>query len=312
MNDGKTVQVHEAYLARMASKFVGLSLILSTLFAVQAASANDTLARIKSKQSITIAHRDSSFPFSYYSDKKVPIGYSVDLCLKIVEALRKELKLPNLTVNYLLVSSSTRIAAIKEGNADLECGSTTNNAERRKEVSFTIPHFFSSARMIVRKESGIKNWNDLKAKTVVTTKGSTAVKLVSDLNDVRQIGLKSMEAADHAESFKMVENFQADAFVMDDALLFGFKAKSKTPEKFEVVGEPLSTEPYSIMLAKDDPAFKKFVDGELARLANDGETTRLYTKWFRSAVPPNGVNLNMTMSFLLRDNLRFPSDKLAD
>lgn len=295
-----------------SSLLIGVMALLSISAVATSASAKDTLSRIKETQKITIAHRESSFPFSYLNDNKQPIGYSIDICLRLVDALRRELKLPNLAVNYLLVSSSTRIPAIVAGSADLECGSTTNNAERRKEVSFTIPHFFSSVRMLVRKESGVQNWPDLHDKTVVTTKGSTAVKLLMALNEGRQIGIKVIEASDHAESFKMLESGQAEAFVMDDVLLYGFKAKSKAPEKLDVVGMALSTEPYSIMLAKDDPQFKKFVDHELARMANDGETTKLYNKWFRSPLPQNGVNLNMAMSFLLRDNLRFPSDKLAD
>lgn len=293
-------------LSAAAVVVVALGLTATTVL------AKDTLGRIKENQKITIAHRESSFPFSYLNENKVPIGYSIDICLRLVDALRRELKIPNLAVNYLLVSSSTRIPAIVAGAADLECGSTTNNAERRKEVSFTIPHFFSSVRMLIRKGSGIQNWPDLHGKTIVTTKGSTAVKLVAALNEGRQIGFKVVEASDHAESFKLLETGQADAFVMDDVLLFGFKAKSKTPDKFDVVGMALSTEPYSIMLAKDDPQFKRFVDHELARMANDGETTKLYHKWFRSPLPQNGVNLNMAMSFLLRDNLRFPSDKLPD
>lgn len=299
-------------LSYLTYRLVGCLMVSAMLWWAGFASARDTLAHIRETQQITIAHRESSLPFSYLNENKQPVGYAVDICLRLVDALKRELKLPHLNVNYLLVSSSTRIPAIASGQADLECGSTTNNAERRKEVSFTIPHFFSSVRMLVRKDSGIQNWNDLHGKTIVTTKGSTAVKLVAALNEGRQIGLKVQEASDHAESFKLVENGQADAFVMDDVLLFGFKAKSKTPDKYDVVGMALSTEPYSIMLAKDDPQFKKFVDHELARMANDGETSKLYNKWFRSALPQSGVNLNMSMSFLLRDNLRFPSDKLPD
>ncbi|MFZ6771080.1 amino acid ABC transporter substrate-binding protein [Undibacterium sp. SXout7W] len=272
----------------------------------------DTLSHIKETQTLTIAHREASLPFSYLSDNQVPVGYAMDICLKIADAIKKELKLPQLKISYLLVNSSTRIPAIVEGKADLECGSTTNNVERRKQVAFTIPHFFATVRMAVRTDSGIKNWTDLKDKKVVTTRGTTTVKLLSERDKVRGLGLKLLEGGDHNASFGMVESFQADAFPMDDVLLYGLIANAKDPGKFSVVGEPLSTEPYAIMLRKDDPAFKTLVDKEMARMMNDGEMTKLYDKWFRKPVPPKGANLNMPMGFLLRDNIRFPSDKVAD
>jgi glutamate/aspartate transport system substrate-binding protein len=276
------------------------------------ASAADTLSHIKETQTITIAHREASSPFSYLSPDKKPIGYSMDICLKVVEALKKELKLPQLTVNYLLVTPSNRMQAIADGKADLECGSTTNNAERRKQVAFTIPHFFATARMIVRTDSGIKNWPDLRDKKVVTTKGTTSVKLLNDRDKVRALNLKLVEAKDHDGSFAMVEEGQADAFVMDDVLLYGLRGNAKDPSKFMVIGDPLSTEPYAIMLRKDDPSFKAFVDKEVARMMNDGEVTKLYDKWFRNPIPPKGTNMNMPMGFLLSDTIRFPSDKVAD
>ena len=271
----------------------------------------DTLSHIKDTQTITIAHRESSLPFSYLANGK-PVGYSIDICNRLVDSIKKELKLPQLRVNYLLVTSSNRIEAIRDGKADLECGSTTNNAERRKEVSFTIPHFFASTRMLVRADAGIKNWPDLRDKKVVTTKGTTTVKLLHDRDKVRGLNLRLLEGSDHQESFNMVENFQADAFSMDDVLLFGLRANSKTPDKFIVVGDALSTEPYAIMLRKDDPAFKELLDREMARMMTEGEVTKLYDKWFKKPIPPNNANLNMPMGFLLRDNLRFPSDKVAD
>lgn len=275
-------------------------------------SVADTLSHIKETQTITIAHRESSIPFSYLNENKVPVGYAVDICNKLADAVKKELKLPQLKVNYLAVTSGSRIAAIVDGKADIECGSTTNNAERRKQVSFTIPHFFAATRMLVRSDSGIHNWPDLRDKKVAITRGTTTVKLLNDRDKVRGLNLRLVEGADHAESFGMVEKFEADAFSMDDVLLYGLRANARNPEKFAIVGDPLSTEAYAMMLRKDDPAFKELVDKEMVRLIADGEINRLYDKWFRKAIPPKGINLNMSMGMLLRDNLRFPSDKVAD
>ena len=290
-----------------------VALVLLTGSISGLAVAADTLARIKETQTLTIAHRESSVPFSYIPEgSKQATGYSVDICLRIADAIKKELKIPNLKVIYLPVSSNNRIQVIAEGKADIECGSTTNNAERRKQVAFTIPHFFSTTRMIVRADSGIRNWIDLKDKKVVTTRGTTTVKLLTERDRVRSLNVRMLEGNDHAESFSMVEKFQADAFAMDDVLLFGFRANSKDPEKYAVVGEPLSMEPYSMMLAKDDRAFKELVDKEISKMMTEGEINKLYDKWFKKPIPPKNSVLNMPMSYLLRDTIRFPTDKVAD
>ncbi|MEB0138271.1 MULTISPECIES: amino acid ABC transporter substrate-binding protein [unclassified Undibacterium] len=297
---------------RMLDKCWAAGLLYLLVAALPLTAAADTLAHIKETQTVTIAYRESSVPFSYLTTGKVPMGYSIDVCLKFVDAIKKELKSPGLKVNYVSVTPSTRIAMIAEGHADMECGSTTNNAERRKQVSFIIPHFFAATRMIVRSDAGIKNWTDLKDKKVVTTKGTTTVKLLNDRDKARGLNLRLLEGNDHAESFGMVEKFSADAFTMDDVLLYGFRANSSHPDKFVIVGDALSTEPYGIVVHKEDAAFKDLLDREMARMMNDGELTRLYDKWFKKAIPPNGVNLAMPMGFLLRDNIRFPSDKVAD
>lgn len=274
--------------------------------------ANDTLSHIRDTQTITIAYREASLPFSFLDGNGKPIGYTIDLCLKIAEAVRRDLKLSQLSIHYLPVTSSTRIAAIVDGKADLECGSTTNNAERRKQVAFTIPHFVASTRMAVLAESGIRNWSDLRDKRVVTTRGTTTVRPLIERDKVRSLNLKLLEGRDHAESFRMVENGRAEAFPMDDVLLFGLRANAQMPERFAVVGDPLSAEPYAIMLRKDDASFKALVDREMGRIINEDEIYKLYDKWFRSAIPPKGINMNMPMGYLLRDTFRFPTDKVAD
>ncbi|TFV86700.1 amino acid ABC transporter substrate-binding protein [Oxalobacteraceae bacterium OM1] len=291
---------------------VAIGLTGLSCVAAGAANAADTLAKIRDTRTIVIAHRDSSVPFSYLDDNKKPVGYAVDLCLKVADAVKRELKLPQLNIEYLPVTSSNRIPAIAEGKADLECGSTTNNAERRKQVAFTIPHFVAAVRMVVRTDSGIKNWSDLRDKRVVTTKGTTTVKLLNERDKVRSLSLKLLEGRDHADSFAMVEKGQAEAFPMDDVLLFGLRANAPTPANFEIVGDTLSAEPYAIMLRKDDPAFKAIVDREMGRIINDGEIYKLYDKWFKSPIPPKQVNMNMPMGHLLRDMLRFPTDKVGD
>jgi ABC-type amino acid transport substrate-binding protein len=285
--------------------------LFACCFGVSASHA-DTLGKIRQTHTITIAHRDASVPFSYVDDDKKPVGYAVDLCLKIADAVRRELKLPQLNVEYLPVTSSNRIPAIVDGKADLECGSTTNNAERRKQVAFTIPHFVATVRMAVRTDSGISNWSDLRNKRVVTTKGTTTVKLLTERDKVRALDLKLIEGSDHAESFSKVEKGEAEAFPMDDVLLYGLRANAKDPSRFIVVGDPMSTEPYAIMLRKDDASFKALVDREMGRIIHDGELIKLYDKWFRKPIPPKNVNMNMPMSYLLRDIMRFPTDKVGD
>lgn len=286
--------------------------MVSALGVISTSAHADAISRIKETQTLTIAHRESSHPFSYLGEDKKPQGYSIDICNRLAESIKRELKLTKLNINYVMVNPSTRIAAISQHKADIECGSTTNNAERRAQVAFTIPHFFTSTRMLVRSDSGVKNWPDLKDKKVVTTVNTTALKLLEDRNKVRALGVKVTTANDHEQSFSMLESFNVDAFAMDDVLLFGLRANSKDPAKFAVVGDALATDALAMMVAKEDVAFKTLLDKEIAKMMIDGEITRLYDKWFRKPIPPKGANLNMPMNLLLRETIRFPTDKVAD
>lgn len=270
------------------------------------------LDKIRETREITIAHRDASIPFSYLDDQKRPIGYAVELCQKIVTALERELKIPRIKVNYLAVSSASRIPTIVEGKAALECGSTTNNAERRKQVDYTIAHFVSSSKFLVRTDSGIEKIEDLNAKRVVSTKGTTNIKTLERLDTERLLRMKIVEAKDHAEAFSMVERKEVSAFAMDDVLLFGLRANSSNPEAFKVVGKPMTIEPYAIMLPKGDIEFKKVVDTEMRRVIQSGEIYALYRKWFEEPIPPKNMNMALPMPYLLRDSLKYPSDKVAD
>jgi glutamate/aspartate transport system substrate-binding protein len=299
---------------RAIAKKNSIALILALLFMISLmlpVRAGEVLDRIQKNGFITIANRDASIPFSFLSIDKQPIGYAIDICIRVANAIKDQLKRPDLQVRFVEVTSSTRIPAIVDGKADLECGSTTNTTERRKYVSYSIPYFIAGARMLVKTSSGIKNWPDLRGRTVVTTKDTTNAQSIARRNDVRSLHITLIEARDHGESFKMVEQGKADAFAMDDVLLFGLRANSKIPADFAIVGDLLTVEPYAIMLSKNDPQFKKIVDSAMGRIINSGEIYTLYKKWFQRPIPPKNVNLDMPMGMLLRTSLRFPSDKVA-
>lgn len=272
----------------------------------------DTLDTIRSSGEITLAHRNASIPFSYVDADGRPMGYAVDLCLKLADAIKRELKLPKLTVKYLLVTPDTRMKAVAEGQASMECGSTTNNAERRKLVDFTIPHYISSSRFLVRTDSQIRSIEQLNGHTVVSTKGTTNIKSLGRVNNDKLLGLKIVEAADHAQAFSMVAGGQASAFAMDDVLLSGLRATAPKPEDFMLIGKALSIEPYAIILPKDDAPFKKLVDQEMRRIILSGEINALYAKWFQHPIPPKNVNLDLPMPYMLKDSFKYPSDKVGD
>lgn len=291
--------------------FLATLLCAPAIPAAQAATPNSVVLRIQQTGAIRIAHRESSVPFSFVADGK-PMGYAVDLCLRVAEALRTQLKLPQLRVDWVPVTPASRIPAIVEGKADLECGSTTNNRERRDQVAFTIPHYIAGSRMLVRSESGIRKWGDLMGKTVVSTTKTTPLDMIRKMDESGAMGWKVVEAKDHAEAFAMVESGRADAFVMDDVLLFGLRANAKNPAALTVTGDLLTIEPYAIMLSKHDAEFKKLVDKAMITSIYDQETQKLYRKWFLQPIPPNGITLDIPMSYLLRDSFKFPSDKVAD
>jgi ABC-type amino acid transport substrate-binding protein len=276
------------------------------------ALAAGMLDQIRSTQSITIAHRDASIPFSYLNADGKPVGYAMDLCHKIADAIKRELKLSALNINYLGVTSSTRIPSIVQGKAAMECGSTTNTAERRKQVDYTIAHFISSARFLVRSDSKLTRLEDLAGRTVASTKGSTNIKTVERINAERLLNMKIIEAADHAEAFSMVTQKKADAFAMDDVLLFGLRANSGQPDAYTVIGKPMTIEPYAIMLPKGDVALKRVVDTEMRRIILSGEINAIYRKWFEQPIPPKGINLVLPMPYMLKDSFKYPSDKVAD
>ncbi len=286
--------------------------VIASAFAAPA-MAEGTLDKIKSSGVIVLGHRDASIPFSYLAnDPTKPIGYSHDLQLKVVEAVKKQLKMPNLQVRYNLVTSQTRIPLVQNGTVDLECGSTTNNLERQKQVAFSVGIFEIGTRLLTAKTSGIKDFPDLKGKNVVTTAGTTSERLLKAMNAEKQMGMNIISAKDHGESFLMLESGRAVAFMMDDALLYGEMAKAKNPGNWVVTGKPQSFEVYGCMMRKEDPAFKKVVDDALKATFKSGEVNKIYSKWFMAPVPPKGLNLNFPMSDEFKALVAKPTDKSAE
>jgi glutamate/aspartate transport system substrate-binding protein len=268
-----------------------------------------TLKKIKESGAITIGYRDSSIPFSYLDDNQKPIGFAIDICRKIVDAVKDELKLDKLAVEFNPVTSSTRIPLLANGTIDLECGSTTNNPDRLKQVAFTNTHFLTATRFVSKKSSNIHSIDDLKGKTVVSSAGTTNIKQLTEANAARNLNLTIVPAKEHAESFLMVETDRAVAAVLDDVLLASFVAGSKDPDAYVISKDAFSkAEPYGIMLRKDDPAFKKVADAATAALYTSGEGQKLYDKWFMQKIPPKGLNLNSPISPELKAEFAKPSD----
>jgi glutamate/aspartate transport system substrate-binding protein len=289
-----------------------LSLALALTFAAAPLAAQEltgTLKKIKDTGSITIGYRDASIPFSYYDDKQQPVGFAMDICARVVDAVKTELKLPKLDVQYALVTSANRIPLMANGTVDLECGSTTNNADRQKQVAFTNTHYLTASRYVTKKASKIASIDDLKGKTVTSTSGTTNIKQLNDVNNERKLGMNIIPANGHAEAFLMVETDRAAAFVMDDVLLASLVASSKTPDAYQISADAFSLpEPYGIMLRRDDPDFKRVVDAATASLYKSGEIDKIYTKWFESPIPPKGLNLKTPMSPALKKAYQNPSD----
>ena len=292
------------------------TLIASAAFAValsvcpaMAQELTGTLKNIKETGAINLGYRNSSIPFSYLDDNQKPIGYAMDICYKIADAVKKELKLDKLEVKLNPVTSSTRIPLMANGTIDLECGSTTNNAERQKQVWFTNTHFLTASRFVSKKANNIKSIGDLKGKSVVSTSGTTNIKQLNEANAARNLGINIIPAKDHAEAFLMVESDRAVAFVMDDILLASFVASSKDPDAYVISTDAFSKpEPYGIMVRKDDVAFKKVVDAATAALYQSGDGAKIYNKWFMEKVPPKGLNLKVPLGPELKAEFAKPSD----
>jgi glutamate/aspartate transport system substrate-binding protein len=287
------------------------SLFTLSVFALASfgvAAQDGTLKKVKDSGAITVGHRDASDPFSYYDDKQQPIGYAMDLCMKIVDAVKAELKMSALKVNYQLVTSANRIPLMANGTIDLECGSTTNNIPRQEQVWFTMTHFVTANRWVAKKSSNVKTLADLKGKTVVSTAGTTNIKQVTEINAAQNLGMNIISANGHPEAFQMVETGRAVAFFMDDILLAGLAAKSQKPTDYEISAIGLSVEPYGIMVRKDDKAFKAVADKAMTEVYKSGQINAIYSKWFEKPIPPKGINFNLPMTPAFKKVVAKPTD----
>jgi len=275
------------------------------------AQAADTLAKIAETGKITLAYRESSVPFSYINGPGKPIGFSVDVANAVAAEVKRKINKPVLEISWMPVTSQNRIPLLTNGTIDLECGSTTNNSARGKDVAFAINHFYTGTRLLVKKSAGIKDYADLKGKKVAITTGTTNMLVVRKYNEEKKLDMDIVPAKDHGDALLLVEGDRASAFAMDDILLFGLKANAKNPADLVVTGEALQVEPYACMLRKDDPQFKALVDGVIVGLMKSGEFERMYTKWFMAPIPPRNQTVGLPMNAELRANIKAPSDKPA-
>jgi glutamate/aspartate transport system substrate-binding protein len=295
----------------MKKYLVGATLCFIALCAVVQAQEEltGTLKKIKDAGTISVGHRESSIPFSYYDDKNQVVGYSQELVMKVVDAIKQKLNMPNLQVKLIPVTSQNRIPLIQNGTIDIESGSTTNNLERQKQVDFSNTMFIIGTRLLVKKDSPIKDFPDLKGKNVVVTAGTTSERLIREMNEKNAMGMNIISAKDHGESFLTLQSGRAAAFMLDDALLAGERAKARSPNDWIIVGTPQSKEAYGMMLTKGDTQFKKLVDDVIAKAQTSGEAEKLYTKWFMSPIPPKGLNLNLPLSDDMKQLFKSPNDK---
>jgi glutamate/aspartate transport system substrate-binding protein len=284
--------------------------IVSAASVAQAQSAG-TLDKIKATGVISLGHRESSIPFSYYDENGNVIGYSQDFANAAVAAIKVKLGMPDLKVKFTPITSQNRIPLVLNDTIDFECGSTGNLVERQSQVAFSNSIFLIGTRLMTKTDSGVKDWADLKGKTVVTTAGTSSERLLRQMNQKKSMGMNIISAKDHGDSFLMLSTGRAAGFMMDDALLAGERAKSSDADEFIIVGAPQSHEAYGCMMRKDDPEFKKVVDDAIAAVETSGEADNIYRKWFESPIPPKGLNLNFPESDDIKALYKSPNDKAA-
>jgi len=286
------------------------SSLLMLMFAGGAAHSQDdgTLSKIAELGEITVGHRDGAVPFSYYDDKQKPVGYAMDLCAKVVDAVKVKLNRPDLKVTYMPVTGTTRMPLLANGTIDMECGTTTNNADRQKQVTFSTTNFVAGIRILSKKSAPIDSMADAKGKTIVTLAGTTSVKVINEANTAQNLGLTILTAKDLAEGMLTLETNRAAALIFDDVSIAGAAATSKSPADYMLSSQPLSVEPYGIMLRRNDDGFKALVNQTLEGLYKTGEINTIYAKWFTQPIPPRGINMNFPMSSQLSKVIAHPTD----
>ncbi len=285
--------------------YAALTLAASSCAIAQPA---DTLSKIKGKNEIALGVKETAQPFSYLDASHQFVGYSVDLCLKVVEGIKEDLALPGLKVKMVPVASSNRIPLIANGTIDLECGTTSNTVERQKQVAFSSTIFVSSTRFVSKKSANLDDLSALAGKAVVATAGSSNIRQITELNATRKYGMRIAPVRDFAEGFLMMETDRAAAFFLDDITLAGLVANAKTPDVYVISKEPLSVEPYALMMRKGDPSFKTLVDKVLQTTFASGAIDSIYAKWFESEIPPKSINMRVPMSPALRRAVSNPTD----
>ncbi|MEQ5128352.1 amino acid ABC transporter substrate-binding protein [Providencia alcalifaciens] len=291
------------------SKLVLTMMLLGATCAVQAEELNGTLKKIKDNGVIVVGHRESSVPFSYYDNNQKVVGYSQDYSNLIVDAVKKKLNMPDLQVKLIPITSQNRIPLLQNGTFDFECGSTTNNLERQKQAAFSNTIFVVGTRLLAKKDSGIKDFADLAGKNVVVTSGTTSEVILNKLNDEKNMKMRIISAKDHGDSFRTLESGRAVAFMMDDALLAGERAKAKQPDIWEIVAKPQTEEAYGCMLRKDDPQFKVLVDETISTAQKSGAAEKSFDRWFNQPIPPKNLNLKFTLSDEMKALFKSPNDK---
>ncbi|MGI3373603.1 amino acid ABC transporter substrate-binding protein [Providencia stuartii] len=291
------------------SKIVLSMMVLGATCAVQAEELTGTLKKINDNGVIVVGHRESSVPFSYYDNNQKVVGYSQDYSNEIVDAVKKKLNKPNLEVKLIPITSQNRIPLLQNGTYDFECGSTTNNLERQKQAAFSNTIFVVGTRLLTKNDSEVKDFADLAGKNVVVTSGTTSEILLNKLNDEKNMKMRIISAKDHGDSFRTLESGRAVAFMMDDALLAGERAKAKKPDIWEIVGKPQTEEAYGCMLRKDDPQFKALVDETIAKAQTSGTAEKSFDRWFNQPIPPKNLNLKFTLSDEMKELFKSPNDK---
>jgi len=294
---------------RFATIALALPLSIALIAPAAAQELTGTMKKVKETGSFTIGFRESSIPFSYLDDKQQPIGYAMDLCMKVVDAVKAELKMPAMKLNLQPVTSSNRIPLLQNGTIDMECGSTTNSVARQQQVWFGPTYFVINVTAAVKKSSGINALADLNGKTISTTSGTTSVPLIKSYEKTKNVNVKEIYGKDHGESFLLLADDRASAFIMDDILLAGQIANAKNPADYKILPESLRQEPYSMMIRKDDAQFKALVDKTVGGVMKSGEIEKIYAKWFMNPVPPKGINMNFPMTPPIREAFKNPNDK---